>query len=164
MGGGEERRAAVYNSTIICQRKKFPLERCQVLGIFHRRTIISSLLILIKPGKCDWMSQTSHTQSDTHTSHFSCKSRSNLWQCNCFGWITCLPWMPSMLQRLRVLFTPLHLRCVHAAAHVCSFVCLFMVYIFTLVCCLARKRAYTKSNVQFYSPWKHIYWTLTTDM
>ena len=61
-----DRRIAAYNSTIICQRKQFSLERCQVWVMHnHRRTIITSLLILIKPGKSDWVTHTSHTH--THT-------------------------------------------------------------------------------------------------
>lgn len=63
-----DRQIAACNSTIICQRKQFPLERRQVWVFYnHRRTIITSLLIVIKPGRSDWMSQTSHTQSDTQS-------------------------------------------------------------------------------------------------
>lgn len=73
-----DRQIAACNSTIICQRKQFPLERCQVWVFYnHRRTIITSLIIQIKPGKSDWMSQTSHVQSDTQSIIFLVKVNQN---------------------------------------------------------------------------------------
>lgn len=58
----KDRQIAACNPTIICQRKQFLLESCQVWVFYnHRRTVIISLLILMKPGKCDQMSQSSQT-------------------------------------------------------------------------------------------------------
>lgn len=61
-----DRQIAACNSTMICQRK-IPSGTLPKPGICHcRKAIIISLLILIKPGMFDCMSQTSHTPAQTH--------------------------------------------------------------------------------------------------